>query len=60
MSVVRIMAAILEDELVAYGVLGLAQDDCKAIVQRLIDRTVELEAVRRSRSRSGPHLGEQN
>lgn len=60
MSVVRIMAAILEDELVACGILGLAHDDCKAIVQRLIDRTVELEAVGRSRSRSESHLGEQN
>ncbi|WP_316185811.1 MULTISPECIES: hypothetical protein [unclassified Bradyrhizobium] len=60
MSVVTVMAAILEDELVAYGVLGLSQVDCKAIVQRLIDRTVELEVVGRSWIRSDPYLGEQN
>lgn len=60
MSVVTIMAAILEDELVAYGVLGLSQVDCKAVVQRLIDRTVEVEVFIRSRSRSEAYLGEQN
>ncbi len=59
MSVVSIMAAILEDELVAYGVFGLTQVDCKAIIQSVIDRTVELE-VRSSWSRSEPYLGEQN
>ncbi|BAM89487.1 hypothetical protein S58_34940 [Bradyrhizobium oligotrophicum S58] len=59
MSVVSIMAAILEDELVAYGVLGLAQVDCKAIVQSMIDRTVEFE-IKSSWSRSEPYLDEQN
>lgn len=59
MSVISIMAAILEDELEAYGVLGLTQVDCKAIVQSVIDRTIELE-VRDSWSRSEPYPGEQN
>ncbi|WP_316166819.1 MULTISPECIES: hypothetical protein [unclassified Bradyrhizobium] len=59
MSVVSIMAAILEDELVAYGVLELTQVDCKAIVQSVIDRTAELE-IRSSLSWSEPDLGKQN
>lgn len=59
MSVVSIMAAILEDELEAYGVLGLTQVDCKAIVQSVIDRTAELE-VRSSLTRSEHYLGEHN
>jgi hypothetical protein len=42
MSVVSIMAAILEDELLAYGVLGLTRVDCEAILRSLIARTAEL------------------
>ena len=59
MSLVSIMAAMLEDELVAYGVVGLTQVDCEAIVQSVIDRTVELE-IRSRRGRSEPCPGEQN
>ena len=42
MSVVSIMAAILEDELRGYGVLGLTQLDCETIIESIIERTAEL------------------
>jgi hypothetical protein len=44
MSIVLIMAAILEDELREHGVLGLTQLDCETIVYSMIERTAELEA----------------
>ncbi len=42
MSVVLIMAAMLEDELREYGVLGLTRLDCETIVRSIIERTEEL------------------
>jgi hypothetical protein len=44
MSVVLIMAAILEDELREHGVLGLTQLDCETIVRSMIERTTEVGA----------------
>ena len=42
MSIVSIMAAILEDELRAHGVLKLTHPDCEIMVQNMIERTAEL------------------
>jgi len=39
MSVVSIMAAILEDELREHGVLVLTTVDCETIVRSMIQRT---------------------
>jgi hypothetical protein len=44
MSVVSIMAAILEDELREHGVLGLTPHHCETMVRRMIERTAELGA----------------
>jgi hypothetical protein len=44
MSIVSIMAAILEDELRVHGIRGLSQLDCETIVHSMIERTAELEA----------------
>ena len=44
MSVVSIMAAILNEELREQGVLGLTQLDCEIIVRSMIERTAELGA----------------
>ena len=44
MSVVSIMAAILEDELREHGVLVLTTVDCETIVRRMIQRTADLGA----------------
>ncbi|WP_316206735.1 MULTISPECIES: hypothetical protein [unclassified Bradyrhizobium] len=44
MSIVSIMAAILEHELHDHGILGLSQRDCETIVHSMIERTAELEA----------------
>lgn len=58
MSVVSIMAAILEDELREHGVLGLTQLDCETIVRSMIECTAELGADIKRRQ-LGPHLSEQ-
>jgi hypothetical protein len=58
MSVVSIMAAILEDELREHGVLGLTRLDCETIVRSMIERTAELGADRKRRQ-SGPYPSEQ-
>jgi hypothetical protein len=58
MSVMLIMAAVLEDELREHGVLGLSQLDCETIVRSMIERTAELGADRK-RHQSGPHPSEQ-
>jgi hypothetical protein len=42
MSIVSIMAAILEEELREHGVLGLTRLDCEAMVRSIIERTAEL------------------
>ncbi|WP_315768618.1 MULTISPECIES: hypothetical protein [unclassified Bradyrhizobium] len=44
MSIVSIMAAILEHELRDHGILGLSQRDCETIVHSMIERTAELAA----------------
>jgi len=43
MSIVSIMAAILEEELHKHGIRGLTQLDRETIIHRLIERTAELE-----------------
>jgi hypothetical protein len=58
MSVVSIMAAILEDELREHGVLGLTQFDCETIVRSMIERTTELGADIKWRQ-LGPYPSEQ-
>jgi len=42
MSIVSIMAAILEAELREHGVLKLTQLDCETIIHNMIERTAEL------------------
>lgn len=44
MSIVSIMAAILEEELREHGVRILTQFDCETVVNSMIERTAELEA----------------
>ena len=44
MTVVSIMAAILNDELREHGVFGLTPLDCETIVRSMIERTAELGA----------------
>ena len=44
MSIVSIMAAILEDELRVHGIRALSHLDCETIVRSMIERTDELEA----------------
>ena len=58
MSVVSIMAAILEDELRDHGVLELTQFDCETIVRSMIERTAELGTDIKQRQ-SGPYPSEQ-
>jgi hypothetical protein len=43
MSIVSIMATILEQELRERGILELTQLDCETMVHSLIERTAELE-----------------
>jgi hypothetical protein len=42
MSIVSIMAAILEDELREYGIFKLTQLDYETMVHNMIERTAEL------------------
>jgi hypothetical protein len=58
MSVVSIMAAILEEELREHGVLGLTQLDCETIVRGMIERTAEL-GIDSKRCQLGPYPSEQ-
>jgi len=44
MSVVSVMAAILNDELQDRGIFSLTRHDCEAMVRRMIERTAELAA----------------
>ncbi len=44
MSMVSIMAAILDDELREHGVRALTQLDCETIIHSMIKRATELEA----------------
>ena len=52
MSIVSIMAAILEEELLAHGISGLNQLDRETIVHSMIERIAELETNIKQR-----HLG---
>ncbi|WP_316195169.1 MULTISPECIES: hypothetical protein [unclassified Bradyrhizobium] len=52
MSIVSIMAAILEEELREHGIRGLTQRDLETIVHSMIERTAELETHIQQR-----HLG---
>jgi hypothetical protein len=54
MSIVSIMAAILEDELREHGILGLTQLDCETMVHSMIERTAEFESNIKQRQ-LGPH-----
>jgi hypothetical protein len=44
MSIISIMAAILEDELREHGILELTRPDCEILVHSMFERTAELEA----------------
>ena len=44
MRIISIMAAILEDELREHGIVELTRADCEKLVDRMIERTAELEA----------------
>jgi hypothetical protein len=44
MSVISIMAAILEDELREHGILELTRPDCEILVHSMIERIAVLEA----------------
>jgi hypothetical protein len=59
MSIVSIMAAILEEELREHGIRGLTQLDRETIVQSMIERTAELETDIKQRY-SGSRLDDQN
>jgi hypothetical protein len=59
MSVVSIMATILEDELREHGIVGLTQLDCETMVRSMIERTAELGADI-IRHRLEPHPREQS
>ena len=52
MSIVTIMAAIVEEELREHGIRGLTQRDRETIVHSMIQRTAELETDIKQR-----HLG---
>ncbi|MGC2776648.1 MAG: hypothetical protein WA418_13555 [Bradyrhizobium sp.] len=43
MSIMSIMAAILEDELREHGIHGLTRLDCETIVHSTIERTAKLD-----------------
>jgi hypothetical protein len=45
MTIISIMAAILEDELREHGILKLTRPDCEKLVHSMIKRTAELEAA---------------
>jgi hypothetical protein len=59
MSVVSIMAAILEDELREHGILKLTHLDCETMVHSMIERTAELAADIKQRQ-SEPYPGERS
>lgn len=59
MSVVSIMAMILEDELREHGVRRLPQSACETIVRSMIQRTAEL-AQDIKELQLGPHPKERN
>ena len=55
MSIISIMAAILEDGLRKHGILELTRPDCEILVRSMIERTAELEAdVKQHQLKSHP------
>ena len=54
MSIVIIMAAILEEELRERGIRGLTQLDRETIVHSMIERTASLEATKTASVRITP------
>jgi hypothetical protein len=44
MTIISIMAAILEDELRDHGILELTRPVCEKLIHRMVERTAELEA----------------
>jgi hypothetical protein len=53
MSVISVMAAILQEELQDRGIYSLTRHDCEAMVHRLIERTAEkAELAVRARART--------
>jgi hypothetical protein len=59
MSIVSIMAAILEEELREHGIRGLTQLDRETIVHSMIERTAALETDIKQRH-SGSRLDDQD
>jgi len=59
MSIVIIMAAVLEEELRERGIRGLTQLDREAIIHSMIERTASLEAKIKQRN-LGSRLDDQN
>ncbi|WP_316171089.1 hypothetical protein [Bradyrhizobium sp. SZCCHNRI1058] len=59
MSILSIMAAILEEKLREHGISGLTRLDRETIVHSMIERTAELEANIKQRQ-LGSHLDDQN
>ena len=59
MSIVSIMAAILQEELREHGIHGLSQRDRETIVHSMIQRTAELETDIKQRH-LGARLDDQN
>jgi hypothetical protein len=59
MSIVSIMAAILEEELREHGIRGLTRLDRETIVRSMIERTAELETDIKQRH-LGSRLDDQN
>ena len=54
MSIVIIMAAVLEEELRERGIRGLTQLDRETIVHSMIERTASLEATKTASVRITP------
>ena len=59
MSIMSIMAVILEEELRERGIRGLSQLDREAIVRSIIERTAELDTDIKQRL-FGSHVDDQN
>jgi hypothetical protein len=58
MSIVSIMATILEEELREHGIRGLTQLDRETIVHSMIERTAELETDIKASFRITPRRSE--
>jgi hypothetical protein len=55
MSIISIMAAILEDELREHGIRELTRPDCEIMIYSMIERTARLEAhIKQHQSESLP------